>query len=119
MYGLPNDFDAGIFVNQTLDHITFAEYTIHFSFADNISITVSSAFQHLLRADGDPVPAQHVPVSESSLMQLIGHRVTHADSQRDGTLSIVFDDGQVLRVIDDDPHYECYSIHDGKRDIYV
>ena len=119
MYGLPKDFDAAIFVNQRLDHITFAEYTLRFGFEDKISINVTSSFQHQVGVENEIAPIQHVPVSESSLMQLIGHYVTHADGASDGTLTIEFDNGHILRVFDDDPHYECYSINDGEREIYV
>jgi hypothetical protein len=119
MYGLPKDFDPTFFVNQRLDHITFAEYTLYFSFDDKISITVNSSFQHLFEVAEQNEPVQKMPLAESKLMQLIGHHVTQAHGEFEGTLTLVFDNGHILRIFDDDPHYECYSINDGNREIYV
>src|SRR5688572_5085924 len=102
MYGLPPDFDASPFVGCTLECVSFSENTIHFSFDRNVSVTVTSAFDHIQNtyANGEPLS---VPVQESQLMQLTGHSVQMAEGSEDGTLTLVFTNGQQLIVYDDLP----------------
>ena len=119
MYKLPKDFDAAFFVGKTLETVLFSENTVSFGFGDRVSVTALSSLQHQFPTETDQSNVQTVPLSESKLMQLPGHTVTHAIGDEHGTLTIVFDNGHVLRFFDDDPHYECYSINDGKREIYV
>jgi hypothetical protein len=119
MYGLPKGFDAGFLVGRTLETVLFSENTVSFTFGDRVSVTVTSALQHQLSSESDQPNVQSVPLSESKLMQLPGHCVTQAKGEEEGTLVLVFDNGHVLKVFDNDPHYECYSINDGEHEIFV
>ncbi len=119
MHKLPRDFDGAFLVGRTLESVLFSENTVSFGFGDRVSVTVFSSFQHQCPTEADRPNVQSVPPSESRLMQLLGHTVTQASGDDAGTLTIVFDSGHVLKVFDDDPYYECYSINDGQREIFV
>lgn len=122
MYGLPKDLDLSFFVGKTLDSITFAAVNVFFNFQDDIMITVMSSFQYQRKLDMDNLhigSIQSVPVSNSALMSLIGLVVTVACGDDDGTLSLTFEDGQTLRILENKKPYEQYSFTDGKNEYVV
>lgn len=119
MYGLPNDIDLSFFVGQTLNMVSFAVNMIHFNFDEGIGITVQSTFQHQQKFDVESnlvgtFQSVH-KIQNSSLMRLAGNVVASASAGDDGTLSITFDNGDVLHCFDDDKGYECYNFTDGKK----
>ena len=118
MYKLPLDFDGQFFVDKSLELVSFSDNTVYFSFEGEVSITVLSSLQHLFHQDGDE-KKQSIPLTESSLMQLVGHAVTQVLAGADGTLAIKLDNGHFLRVVDDLPNYDCYSITHGEIEIFV
>ena len=118
MYGLQEDFDTTVFVGRELIQICFSANTINFAFSDDISITLASSFVYS-NASNDVSRKQAVPVSSSSLMHLIGHRIDAATASSDGTLGLVFDDGHNLALLDDSKDYESYSIRIGDKEIIV
>ena len=119
MYKLPSGFDGAFFVGRTLESLTFSENTVHFAFDQQVCVTVTSSLQHCLPSDAEQAVVQHVPLAESRLMQLLGRSVAQAKGDEDGTLTLLFDGGHVLKVFDDQTGYESYSINDGKREIFV
>jgi hypothetical protein len=118
MYGLPQDFDATVFVGKELVQVSFSANTIHFSFDAHISVTLLSSFVYSSASD-DARSTQAVPVQSSNLMSLIGHTVDSADAKPDGTLTLGFDNGHSLTFLDDSQNYESYWIHIGGREIIV
>jgi hypothetical protein len=118
MYGLPKDFDASIFVGHELTQICFTANTIDFAFGDDIAITLTSSFKHS-SATNDWEHTESVPVSSSTLMRLIGKRVTSADAVKDGTLTLSFETKERLTFLDDSRDYESYSIRIGEKEIIV
>jgi hypothetical protein len=46
MYGLPQHFDASVFVGRTLDHVPFTANTVHFAFDGDVAIKLFSSCQH-------------------------------------------------------------------------
>jgi hypothetical protein len=117
MYKLPLDFDGKFFIGKTLECISFAAYSVYFSFEDDITVTVESSLQHLVDSEGGI--KQSIPLSESRLMQLVGHAATQVLADADGTLEIIFDNGQSLKVFDDFANYESYAIKHGDIEIFV
>jgi hypothetical protein len=118
MYGLPADYDASFFVGRELEGVFFSVNTIHFHFADAVSITLTGSFVHRRTID-DPGETQTVPVASSSLMTLTGKQVREARATPDGTLTLTFDDGQVLVCLDESGPYESYEIQNGSVTTYV
>ncbi len=119
MYGLPKDFNASFFVGRTLEHVTFRQYAVDLGFDEHVSITVESSLQHQLSLDDVESEVQSIPLSHSRLMQLAGRGVTDVKGEVDGTLLLVFDNRHVLRIFDDRPNYESYSIRNGEQEIIV
>lgn len=113
MYGLPKDFDGSFLVGRSLEMVCFAQYQIYLHFDENILITVASAFSY----KDDFVVA--VPVRESALMELVGSSVLAATGDEDGTLSLLFNNGQTLKVLDTSKHYESYTIAHGSNEIII
>ena len=96
MYGLPSDFDAKVFVERTLEQICFNQNQIALHFDDNVSIIVESAFSHDGNQPLSETRVVEVPVSHSDLMQLVGFSVSEASGDKDGTLTLVFDNATFL-----------------------
>jgi hypothetical protein len=109
MYGLPKDFDGSFLVGRTLEMVCFSQYQVYLHFDEKIIITVASAFSYKTDLVVD------VPVQESNLMELVGSSVLAASGEVNGTLSLLFNTGQALKIYDTSKQYESYAIaHDGK-----
>jgi hypothetical protein len=115
MYGLPRDFDASFLVGREVEVVCFAQYNVYLHFDGKISITIESAFSYKT----DQVVDVQVPLKESNLTELPGASVVAARGDEDGTLTLVFNNGQTLKVYEDDKHYECYHIAHGEKEIHV
>src|SRR5262245_30928410 len=113
MYGLPKDFDGGFLAGRTLEMVCFSENQMVLHFGGEVSITIESAFSY---RDAQVV---NVPVHESNVMELLGSSVSGAQGDADGTLSLIFDNGQSLKVYDTTQQYESYSIAYGDKVIIV
>jgi hypothetical protein len=59
------------------------------------------------------------PLTLARLTTLSGHFIVGAVAEGRATLTLTFDDGQTLRVIEDGAAYECYHLHIGEREIIV
>src|SRR5436190_17304186 len=116
MYGLPEDFDGSSFVGKRLDEVSFAEYVLFLNFEKDLWIRVESTYEF---THEKVVERQKLPVSVSSLMQLVGCTVIACEGDSEGTLTLRFDKGFVFRCFDDIGNYECYCIRSGTREIYV
>ncbi len=116
MYGLPDTFDATIFVGQTLLQVTFSENTVQLLFDGGTSVTIMSSFD--VRT-GESSEEQAIPVRSSSAMSLVGHAVTSAEGKRDGTLTLTLSGDTSITVHDDSEEYESYVIKVGDQEVYV
>ena len=122
MYGLPKELDLSFFVGKRLDSICFCEFVINFNFEGKVHVMLESSYQHQRRQDVENSwfgVQQSLPVSHSALMQLIGRTVITADGDDEGTLSLSFDDGQVLCFFEHRSPYESYEFGDGEHSYTV
>ena len=110
MYGLPLDFDAKFLVGRNLEQICFNQNQIALHFDDDLSIIVESALSHESSQSLSDARVVEVPVSDSDLMQLLGFSVSDASGDKDGTLTLVFDNGHTLKCYDTSHEYESYKI---------
>jgi hypothetical protein len=83
---------------------------------EEVSISLLSSFVHKTK---DVELRDVVPVAGSRLMRLIGARVQAAKGDVDGTLTLTFDDGQILECLDDSDQYESYQIRNGTNETVV
>lgn len=118
MYGLPATFDASVLVGKELDEVCFTVNTITFSFKEDVLITVMGSFIHRDK-QSTTINKQSVPVSSSSLMSLVGKAVQLAEARQDGTLSLHFEAGHTLVLLDDSQEYESYIIRIGDEETIV
>jgi hypothetical protein len=99
-----------------LEYVSFSANTVHLGFDGDTAITVFSSLEHRVARDGAEPAVQSVPLSCSHMMQLAGQSVLEADGDQEGTLTLVFENQQIVRIFDDTPNYESYLItHDGNR----
>ena len=115
MYGLPEDFDARVFVGARLDYITFYQYQVLFEFdrgAERIGVAIESSFSFT-----PPGGRIHVPVEATDAMRHVGRVVVSAAAETDGTIILDLDDGTVIRFFEDGLECESYSLYlpDGRR----
>ncbi len=110
MYGLPPDFDPSFFLGKMLELISFSVNTIVFQFDGDVGITLQSSFTHKIQPNDEHIDTDTVPVSDSRLMQLVGNTVRLAEANPNGTLTLHFDDGQILMFHDDSSQYESYRL---------
>ena len=82
-------------------------------FGDDIIITIESAFSYKTEQVVD------VPAHESNLMELLGSVVSEVQGDANGTLSLLFSNGDTLRVYDTSKQYESYTISYGGKVIIV
>jgi hypothetical protein len=118
MYGLPKDFDAPSLIGLTLEMVCFNISQIYLHFDHHVMITVEGTLTYQSKLNGN-VQKLSPPVVETNLMQLVGHKVTHAVGTPDGTLSLTFDNGHVVECLDDSPDYESYQIAIGGKTVVV
>ncbi len=95
------------------DSAIFAAYQVYLHFDSDTSITIEGGFR--LGADESTEP----PVVHSELMRLVELVVSQVEWDPDGTLKLLFQDGQSLTVYDDQPAYESYRIATKGRTIIV
>lgn len=119
MYGLPENFDASFFVGRTLEMIRFNANQIYLHFDDHMTITIEGSFSHQHARSSTNPQVVSVPVKQSALMQLLEQKVISVSADRDGTLTLVFDDGQIFTCYDQSANYESYQIKHGDEVIVV
>jgi len=119
MYGLPNGIDLSFFVGKTLNVVSFATNVIHFKFDGGVGINLESSFQHQQKIDVEQNQIGTIQsvylIQTSSLIQLANHTVVSAIGTDDGTLTLTFDHGHVLKCLDPSRDYESYNFTDGKQ----
>jgi hypothetical protein len=118
MYGLPTGFATSRLLGCTLELVSFSENTVHLSFDKDVSITIESCFTHSLESDSSGERTR-LPVRESRLMELLGKSIASAHASAEGTLTLLFTNGQSLACFDDTPEYEAYRIKLGDEEIIV
>lgn len=113
MYGLPKDFDGSFLVGRTLGLLCFSQNQMSLHFDDDVTIAIESAFAYKTAQVID------VPVHESDLMELLGTAVASVQGDANGTLSLLFNNGQTLKLYDTTKQYESYTITYGGKVIIV
>ncbi len=118
MYGLPSSFNTSLLVGKELSEVSFSANTVSLSFGDYALITVMGSFVHRCK-DSTYVNKETIPLSSSALMSLVGKTVRLAEARQDGTLSLHFENSDVLVLLDDSKQYESYIIRIGNEETIV
>lgn len=109
MHGLPTDFNLGTFVSKALEQVCFTENQVSFHFSDDVSVTVEGPLSYAVVGQRESTKTEP-PIVRSDLMRLLGARVTAATGNVEGTLTLEFDGGGIIRCYDDSKAAESYHI---------
>ncbi len=131
MYGVPADLDLRMFLGTTLVQICLGPFDMQFRFQTEHPFEGGPYLQiegywELRAADGEVL--DHSPYAKGKRTPPVAQRVFRAHSLLGRTvasfsleppesLTLVFDDGQQLRVFDDSDRYESFAIQPG--DIFI
>ena len=120
MHGVPADLDLSPFVGATLERIDLGKWIIHFHFAMTPPgvISVEGKWE-LLDRSGRIIDRQQNPDERESyrIHALLLHDVQAYRVEAPKWFSLTFDNGMALKVHDDSPEYESFSIQPGE--VYV
>ncbi len=105
-------------VGYTLELICFSQNQLVLHFDRKLTITVISALSH---SDPSKLADEliEIPVLQSDLMQLLEHQITRAFGDQHGNLTLEFENGHILRCLDNSRQYESYMIQFGDQEIIV
>ncbi len=109
MYGFPPSEEFAALIDRELIQLRIGVYQIQLAFDGDLNLSVHSGFTHSAAPPSDPAEEFSFPRSGSTLISLLGFKVTSATTNPPGNLTIVFSNGESLTVYDDDPHYEAIS----------
>jgi hypothetical protein len=118
MYGLPKNFEGAQLVGHSLWQICFGKYQIQLHFDKELSIAVTSELSYQKSLDSNPLTIDFPVAPQSDLMQLLHHSIVNAFGDDEGTLTLEFDNGHIVRCFDQS-HYEAYQIKQGNQEIIV
>jgi hypothetical protein len=100
MYGLTVAFDAAMFIGLEIESITYAKNAIHLSLTDGFAITSMTGIRYRGTELGEP-REDRLPVSESSLMGMVGTAVAEAVRAASGGLVLTLRSGAIIEFEDD------------------
>jgi len=119
LYALPTDDDLKFLLGKTVELVCFAAYSLYIHMNENIMITVESSFRHLRDGDESQSSEEAFPLSQSTLMRLLGNSVNSVHGKDNGTLRLDFSNNDVLIIYGDNGPYEAYHIKHGDSVITV
>jgi hypothetical protein len=109
MYGLPSNTQLDFFKGKTLLQACFGVHDLILNFTEKVSISIfSSVGVGLEGRDFD----RHSGFNEVSreLLRFLNRAVVDVRWTSEGTVSLIFDEGDALQIYDDSPEYESYTI---------
>jgi hypothetical protein len=118
MYGLPAGVDLSFLVGATLIQLCVGENELILNLHPDISVMVASVVEFDGLSDcvsepGDPSKAI------LKLLPLLGHEVAGVRGSTDGTLEVLWDTGERMRIMDSWREFESYTIRQGDHMIVV
>src|SRR6187401_2623574 len=114
MYGLkPDDIThlQSTLHQATLRQVCVGQFDLQFHFHPSGNVTVEGRCE-LINANGEFVECWQRGTRSQSfrILDLLGSVVAEVAIDTPKSFSLVFENGQVLRVIDDSEHYESFSV---------
>jgi len=90
--------------------VSFGKYTIHLVFDNANRLSFAAPFKFGEAKKLSMLQASEFPISESGLMRILGCEVFDVACEKDGSLTLVFSNGDALVVYANDPMYEAYTL---------
>ena len=117
MYGLRRNTDLSFFSGRTLVQMCFGMHDLVLNFDGSVSVTVTSRVE--IGAHDHSMQIEQFIQSAPVLLALVNRVVVTAVATEAGTLELGFDNGEVLRFVDDSHQYESYVVRSGQEVIVV
>jgi Family of unknown function (DUF6188) len=111
MYGLKKDINLSFLNGREVIQVAIGVYQIQFGFDEDVTIYVHSQFGYF---DGQDEwiwkPEPGAARIAARTIALLGARIESFQGNEDGTLKIIFSNGQRLTIFDNSKEYESYDI---------
>jgi hypothetical protein len=111
MYGLKKDIDLSFLNGREVIQVAIGVYQTQFGFDEDVTIYVHSQFSYF---DGRDEwiwkPEGGAAQIAARTVSLLGTTIQSFEGQENGTLSLVFSNGQRLTIFDNSKEYESYDI---------
>lgn len=119
MHGLPESFDPSFLKGKEIESLTFAAYQVNMYLDGNVWLQIEGRYK--LFHGGEVIEeVSAFPISQSSLLQLIGRRITGVSfTARSGDIEFMLDSGHKLLIEGDAGPYESYRLFDGQKQLIV
>ena len=119
MHGLPKHLDLTFFRGQVLVQICFGLHDLRLNFDKGGAIHTERCVHLLVNGVPDFVECQSMIEAASLLSRLLDERVTEARVAAPKTLELSFSNGDRLRFIDSNEHYESFRIESYDKSVAV
>jgi hypothetical protein len=120
VYGVPANLDLSFLQGAELTQVCIGQLQLQFHFHPTGSICVTGDWE-LRDAAGDRIDGRHDddPPERGPFHfhRLLGRKVVRFEVFAPEWFALHFEGGDVLKIFDNDPHYECFEIQPG--DIFV
>jgi hypothetical protein len=111
MYGLKKEIDLSFLDGRELIQVAIGLYHTSFRFDEDVAISVEGEFRYF---DGQAEwiwkSEQAAALIAAKTVSLLGATIQSFEGQGNGTLSLVFSNGQRLTILDSSKEYESYDI---------
>ena len=114
MYGVPESMDLRPLHGAELTHVGLGEYQVQLNFHPAGYLSIEGWWE--LRAADGTVIDRSEPAPRGNpyhFHRLLGQKVTGSELSPPDWLALRFERGEVLRVYDDKPNYESFTVHSG------
>jgi len=120
MFKFPDEFDGSFLLGKTLEMVCFNTSQVYLHFDERVRIMIESAFSYHRRENSDETEIiNKVPVKKSNLMQLLGQKVSGVQTDNDATMTLKFENGDIVKCYATFPNYECYHIWNGTTEVII
>ena len=119
MNGLPESFDPSFLHGKEIESIGFAAYQVNVHLDGNVWVQIEGRYR--LFRDGEVIEAVSAfPISQSSLLQLIGKKITDVSfTAQSGDIELSLENEHKLLIEGDTGPYESYRLFDGLNELIV
>ena len=119
MYGLSRDANFSFLIGKEICQIAIGPYDVQFNWGKGV-LSVWGKFIYKMADSREVIVWEgKEPYLAARTVRLLQTKIISQSPSEDGTLRLLFSNGDQLDVLDPDPRYEAYSINDGKRQIVV
>lgn len=108
MNGLDSAIDLSFLKGREVIQVAVGIFQVVFVFDEQVTISVESKFRFGSTDSCMWQPGE--PHAASPALRLLGARVEQICSQRDGTLDLMFSNGDRLTILDSSKEFESYNI---------